>query len=133
MPAPLSGLALPAVKQNGSHYFDAKTGIAAAWGDVLMAVLVARGTRPLDRSFGSAIHRYLFEPNSGRTRQMLQYIVETTVAKYAPHVNVVKVLTNSNGQSLQLSVTFSMAHDPTPVEQSVDVPMASIMSLVRGN
>jgi phage baseplate assembly protein W len=127
----LTGLALPAVKRSGSNYFDSKTNAKVAWGDLLISLIVPAGTRPLSRSFGSSIHRYVFEPNDSRTQTMIRYIIEQAAAKYAPMVKISNVAITSSGQTLNFVITFRMANDPTLMEDSVSFPQSVFFPTTR--
>ena len=129
--ASLTGLALPAVKRAGSNYFDSKSDAVVAWGDLLMSLIVPAGTRPLSRSFGSSIHRYVFEPNDARTQTMIRYIIEQAAAKYANNVKISNVTIQSSGQTIKFVISFRMANDPTPQQESVSFPQSLFFSTTR--
>jgi phage baseplate assembly protein W len=129
--ASLTGLALPAAKRSGSNYLDSKSNAQVAWGDLLMALIVPAGTRPLSRSFGSNIHRYIFEPNDNRTQTMIRYIIEQAAAKYAPMVKVANVAITSSAQTLNFVITFKMANDTTTYQDSVSFPQSAFFSTTR--
>ena len=87
----LRGLGLPALRVYGG-YFGSKNRYDVAFSDLLLAIFTPIGVRPMSRSFGSALHKMLFEPNVLEQVQRIQYIITETAAKWVPHVQIRQVL-----------------------------------------
>jgi phage baseplate assembly protein W len=110
----LRGLALPAVRTVGG-YFASKNRYDTAWGDLLLAIFVPVGSRPGNRSFGSALHRVLFEPDVLQKQQMVRHIIDETAARWTPHVVIHETRVQVIDRCVQLWISFGLQG-----EESVD-------------
>lgn len=113
----LRGLALPAVKGPGG-YFESKSPLDVAWGDLLSALLTPRGTRVMNRSFGSVLREQLFEPNSEDHRAIIEYVIREAAAENCPHIvirDVKAYASDSDPKRVQLRVGFALRTDTANV------------------
>jgi len=114
----LRGLALPALKGTGG-YFETKTSLDVAWGDLMNALLTPRGSRLMRRSFGSALHEQLFEPNTEDQQEIVDYIIREAAQEHCPHLQVRSVsVTKSESASnrVLVRVTFALLTDTSQVQ-----------------
>lgn len=125
----LRGLALPALKGAGG-YFETKTALDVAWGDLMNAILTPRGSRFMRRSFGSALHEQLFEPNTDDQQEIVDYVIREAAQEHCPHlqirsVSVYKSEVESN--RVLVRVTFALLTDTSQIQdREVLVPKVYI-------
>ncbi len=108
------GLALPA-KRGDAGYFGSKTRMDTAWGDLILAVMTPRGSRPCRRDFGSALHDLLFgvgAPDSAT----VSYVVEDAVSRHCPHLEVHRVEVASTAKHWEIGIMFGLRSDRGAVE-----------------
>jgi phage baseplate assembly protein W len=114
---PRRGLALPALREAGG-YFASKTRFQVAWGDLLIALLCPIQGRFMNRSFGSGLHRVLFEPGVADNPQLIEYMVTDAAARHCPSIVIRSVDTVADGDVVDLRVNFSLVED-SAVEQKL--------------
>lgn len=106
----LRGLALPATR-GPQGVFASKNAFDVAWGDLLLAVFTPRGSRPMDRSFGSTLYELLFEPIDIED-EIIEVSIRAVAAQFCPHIVIRKVtLLNSAQGTVQVGVVFSLTSD----------------------
>lgn len=107
----LRGLALPARRGPGG-FFESKNPHDVAWGDLLVALFVPQGSRPMRRQFGSALYEYLFDPIAVED-ETLEIAVRDTAVASCPHLNIVSVsIKNIDGARVTLGIVFGLKSDP---------------------
>lgn len=114
----LRGLALPTFKGPGG-YFETRTRGDAAWGDLMFALFVPQGSRPMNRAFGSTLHRQLFEPFNAETdAPVIDLIVREAAEQFCPHIQIqeVRVLAADRPKQLKFVVSFSLKTDRTETQ-----------------
>lgn len=118
----LRGLALPAIRGTGG-YFESKTPFDVAWGDLLMALLVPQGSRPMDRSFGSTLYEILFSPLTLEF-EVAEVAIRDAANRLLPHIDIRRVTVNSqeSAKRVRVGVVFRLVTDrETEDERSVIV------------
>lgn len=127
----LRGLALPALRS--PHGYAASKGpYDVAWGDMLLALFTPIGTRPMLRSFGSALHKVLFEPISPLTIQRIRYIVSETLTQWVPHVTLIAVSAVIEKAKIRLQITFRLATDARKDVRTVDISRSGDVRAASG-
>lgn len=114
----LRGLALPAVKGPGG-YFESKSPLDVAWGDLLFALFVPRASRPMRRNFGSVLREQLFEPNIEQEHSIIDYVIREAARENCPHITIREVLVFKAPQqpnSVQVRVWFALKTDTADVQ-----------------
>lgn len=106
----LRGLALPALRERGG-YFASKGKYDVAWGDVMVAVFTPIGGRPMNRGFGSALSRVLFEPSDEQLQTRVNYIVSEAISKWCPHVRLLGVRTLAKKRQVDITIIFGLLSD----------------------
>lgn len=107
------GLALPLSRDNGG-YLASKAGDALAWGDLLTAIFVPAGSRPMRRSFGSRLNTLLLQPpRQQRNDPIVAYVVKNAVAAWCPGTVVDAVASAADGRVVRVLVNFHVAGQPT--------------------
>lgn len=106
----LRGLALPATR-GARGFFDSKNQFDVAWGDLIMAVFVPRGSRPMRRSFGSALYDLLFNPMDIED-ELIEVAIKDTAAQFCPHITIRRVtLLNVDRGHVEVGIVFSLTSD----------------------
>ena len=107
----LRGLALPASPRGAGGYFEAKDPLDAAWGDLLMALLVPVGSRPMNRTFGSALYDTLFTPQTLEF-EVVVVAIRDAAARLLPHI-VIKDVTviADTPRHVRVGIVFALASD----------------------
>ena len=122
----LRGLALPATRGTGG-YFESKGPGDVTWGDVLLALIVRRGSRFMRRSLGSAVPDQLFEPVDEPGLGVLEVAATEAVERQMPHVVVTNIATEALPRGMALRVAWKLATDPENVqERLLNVPKTFI-------
>lgn len=118
----LRGLALPALRGPGG-FFASKNQFDVAWGDLLMAIFVPRGSRPMQRQFGSTLYDLLFDPIDIEN-EIIEASVRDIAAQFCPQVLIRRVtIKNSAAGHIQVGIVFSLASDiENEGERSVLIP-----------
>lgn len=117
----LRGLALPATKGPGG-YFESKTALDVAWGDLMIALFVPRGARTMRRSFGSALHEQLFEPAAEPYSDTLAFVIREGAAQ-CPHIAIRNVTIDPQENSIAIRITFALKTDSSnTTTRAVEVP-----------
>lgn len=106
----LRGLALPATRGPGG-YFESRGPLDVAWGDLLMALFVPVGSRPMNRAFGSALYEILFTPQTLEF-EVVVVAIRDAVARLLPHI-VLKDVTviADTPRTVRVGVVFALASD----------------------
>lgn len=104
----LRGLALPAVKAPAG-YFASKSGGDLLWGDLMNALFVPVGGVVMNRSWGSAAHRLVFDPNTADLEDILAQTLYDAALAGAPHVRIHSITTRRDGRVLYFLVVFGSA------------------------
>ena len=115
----LSGLALPAVKGPGG-YFETRTRGDVAWGDLMFALFTPQGSRPMNRAFGSTLHRQLFQPFDPETDEpVIDLIVREAADQFCPHIDIreVRVLAADRPKQLKFVVSFALRTDLSETQE----------------
>lgn len=117
----LRGLALPANKGPGG-YFETKSPLDIAWGDLMLALFTPQGSRPMNRSFGSVLHEQLFEPTVDLIDNgTLDFVIREAVAQFCPHLVIRDVeILQSGEKTVNLVIRFALRRDST-TEQTREV------------
>lgn len=112
----LRGLALPAAR--GSQGPFASRGAAdVAWGDLLLAIFTPRGSRPMNRAFGSSLYDLLFTPIDVEN-EIVEVSIREVASQFCPHIVISRVtLLNVEQGRIQVGVVFSLASDPGTEER----------------
>lgn len=125
----LRGLALPAVKGAGG-YFETKTALDVAWGDLMNAILIPRGSRLMRRGFGSTLREQLFEPNTEDQQALIDYVIREAAQEHCPHVQIREVSvfkSDSVSNRVLVRVTFALRTDTSQVQdREVLIPKVHI-------
>jgi phage baseplate assembly protein W len=118
----LRGLALPALRGT-QGFFASKNAFDVAWGDLLLALFTPRGSRPMDRAFGSNLYELLFDPIDVED-EIIDVSIREIARQFCPHIAIRSVvLTNVSSGKIQVGVVFSLASDQETVERrSVLIP-----------
>lgn len=107
----LRGLALPASPRGAGGYFESKDPFDVAWGDLLMALLVPVGSRPMNRAFGSALYDTLFTPQTLEF-EVVAVAIRDAAARLLPHI-VIKDVTviADTPKRVRVGIVFALASD----------------------
>lgn len=116
----LTGLALPAVRLAGG-YFSPRDKYDVAWGDLLLAILTPIGGRPMNRSFGSALHLALEEPNDPAIAQRAEYAIRDAASRWVPHVIVYAIQILRKSRDLMISISFGLTEDSQIMSRTFSV------------
>jgi len=103
----LQGFGLPVYSLGG--YFAVKNQYQIAWSDFLMAIMTPLTGRAMNRSFGSALSRTVFDPRSLSTNQQAMTAIRAAAARWCPHIVINAINTQSQQNKIQLLVNFSLA------------------------
>lgn len=107
----LRGLALPATL-GPQGIFASKSAFDVAWGDLLVAVFTPRGSRPMNRLFGSTLYDLLFTPLDVED-EIIEVSIREVAAQFCPHIVIQRVTLSSSTQGgVQVGVVFSLTSDP---------------------
>jgi len=125
-------MALPAARAGGA-FFESRSPLDTAWGDVIQAVLTPIGRRPMARSFGSAIYELLFEPNGEENESLVEDAVADAVSRWVPSVNIEYVRVNTGSdRRINLVIGFSLVSSGEQDERLVQVDRRNKINAVRG-
>lgn len=119
----LRGLALPALRRAGG-YFASKGKYDVAWGDVMLAIFTPIGGRPMNRAFGSALHRVLFDPSDEQLQARVSYIVSEAIVTWCPHIQLLGVRVQASKGQVDLTIIFGLVSDSQKVLGSVSIDRA---------
>jgi len=78
-------------------------------GYFLMAIMTPLTGRAMNRSFGSALSRTVFDPRSLSTNQQAMTAIRAAAARWCPHIVINAINTQSQQNKIQLLVNFSLA------------------------
>ena len=108
----LKGLALPAQKGPGG-YFETKSSLDVAWGDLMLTLFTPVGSRPMNREFGSVLHQQLFEPiDAVLDEGILEYVIREAVDIYAPHIEIREVVAlDAPPKQARVAIKFALRTD----------------------
>ena len=121
----LRGLALP-VRQDPRGPFNSKTETDVAWGDLLRAVLVPRGSQPMRRNFGSSLHELLAEPMDVEDEFVIA-LISDSVRNSCPHIILKNVSVRVVRTQLEIGVTFSLVSNPEePVTRTTTIKRTNV-------
>lgn len=127
----LRGIALPARRGPGG-FFEAKNPYDVAWGDLLQAIFTPRGSRPMNRAFGSSLHELIFNPLDVED-QIIQIAIRDVAAQFCPHIVIRRVtLLNAADGKVQVGVVFSLASDQETEESRTVFIKKTYVSLPGG-
>lgn len=124
-----TGLAVPAVRIPGG-IFAVRNPYDTAFGDILLAILVPTGTRPMDRGFGSRLNTLLFGPKTSAANGTAKYIITEAISRLCPTVNLIGVETAITLEGFALEVTFSLVGDPSAQTRSAFLQKSDLLRLV---
>jgi len=110
------GLALPAIRTEGG-YFASKSPHDTAWGDLLLMIFTPGNGRLMDRSFGSGIRDFLFEPQARQNQPVLDMMLREGADTYCPQVLIDEVYFNIQDKAMQLEISFHLVTDDTVVRR----------------
>ena len=124
----LRGLALPAKKTGTGGYFGSKSKNDVAWGDLLLALFVPRGSRVMRREVGSVLRSELFEPldNEFLDGESLEFHITDVLAAHAPHIIVHEVEVGRKfelqGKGVFIRILFSINTDnATKIDRTITI------------
>ena len=80
-----TGLSLPAV-QRGGGYFVNQQPLNRVWGDILLTVYTPIGSRPMRRSFGSALWNMIL--GQSKNAVGIQAAISVPVSQWVPYVTL---------------------------------------------
>ncbi len=126
----LRGAAMPFFRGVGG-FFASKDRYDLALGDLIVAVFTPRNSRPMNRSFGSTVHEYLFEPATGGLAGILNYVIRAAATKYVPFVNIYAVDVKIQGDDVAIGIVFGLAGEVEQVKKHLvlkRLPMSKILS-----
>lgn len=103
----LKGLALPPLRTRGG-YFASKGKYDVVWGDVLLTLFTPIGSRPGNRSFGSALTRVLFDPSTADQIERIRYIITESITEWCPHVRLKDVRVLVDRKEISITVLFGL-------------------------
>jgi phage baseplate assembly protein W len=106
----LRGLALPAIREAGG-YFVSKNPDQVAWGALITAVFTPIGSRPMRRQFGSVLHEVVNEPADNVSLAAVELAVREAAKTYAPHVTILRVMTQVDGRNIGVLIEYSRSDD----------------------
>jgi len=125
----LRGLGLPAQRGVGG-YFNSKTKYDVGFSDLLHAVFTPIGSRPMRRTFGSAVHTVLFEPNTVTTQRVLEQAIRTAVDTFCPHLYVDSVEMRRLQDGISLGIKFGFNDERQIQERTVLVTKSDVARLL---
>ena len=111
----LRGLALPATKGPGG-FFESKSSLDVAWGDLLLTLFTPRGTRVMRRDFGSVLREQIFEPNTEEQAAVIDHVIREAAADHCPHVQIREVEVTQDERAMQIRVLFALRTDTAEVQ-----------------
>lgn len=122
----LRGLALPATKGPGG-FFESKTALDVAWGDLLLTLFTPTGSRVMRRDFGSVLAEQLFEPNTEDQAAIVDHVVREAAAEHCPHIQIRDVQVTHDERAMQVRVFFALRTDTADVQsREVLIPKVHI-------
>lgn len=125
----LRGIGLPALRVSGGM-FASKGRYDVAFSDLLHAIFTQVGTRPMRRSFGSAIFSSLFEPVTLTLQRILEESIRASVSRYAPHIYVESIQLLARSREVSLGIRFGLVDERNTQERTVLIPKTDITRLV---
>lgn len=125
----LRGLGLPAQRSKGG-YFASLSRYDVAFSDLVIAVLTPLGTRPMRRSFGSAVHHVLFDPATLASQKALTFAIKQAVARSAPHLYVADVQAIVRGSDIALGIKFGLLDEQATQERAVLISKSDVIKLL---
>lgn len=111
----LRGLALPATKGPGG-FFESKTALDVAWGDLLLTLFTPVGTRVMRRDFGSVLREQLFDANSELNDPIIDHVIREAASDHCPQVVIREVSVVREDNRAQILVVFSLRTDTSRVQ-----------------
>lgn len=104
------GLTLPLSRGNNGYFqqgFDLLTQIKS---NLTNLILTRKGTRPLNPTFGSEIHRVIFQPISNNNTIEIRAAVEQATKIWMPFITInnVNVIRNNTENSIYAKITFTI-------------------------
>lgn len=110
------GLSLPiqitnvAFNQNFQTIDQVKT-------NIINLLSTKQGERLMQPEFGSGLYALLFEQMSDDIEERIETVIEETVAKWLPYVNIEEIVidvsnTNRDRNTIEISLTFSVGQNP---------------------
>lgn len=130
----LRGLGLPLTREIGG-FFESKGRYDCAWGDLLLCLFTPIGSRPNRRSFGSALHLLLSEPNIEGNQTLVEHVVRQAAGRWCPHVVIYGVVARAkvtDGQVIQLGIRFGLADEQVEQQRLVEVNKDAQVLLAAG-
>lgn len=123
------GLALPAIRTRGG-YFASKSPHDTAWGDLMLAIFCPIGSRFMNRTFGSALHRLLFEPNTADLSVQAEYLIRDAAQKWAPHVVITAVEAATRREHVFLKISFHLVGDTQTETRLIELDRRDVVRLL---
>lgn len=125
----LRGIGLPALRSSGGM-FASKGRYDVAFSDLLHAMFTQIGTRPMKRSFGSAIFSSLFEPITVTLQRVLENSIRNSVAQSAPHIYVESIQLIARQREIAVGVRFGLVDERNTQERVILIPKSDVTRLV---
>jgi phage baseplate assembly protein W len=104
------GLTLPLERSNNGYFrqgFDIVTQIKS---NLTNLILTRKGTRPMNPTFGSEIHRVIFQPISDNNAAEIRAAVDQATKIWMPFltINDVAVVRTTNENTIYAKITFTI-------------------------
>lgn len=110
------GLTLPIQITNTAFAQNFKT-IDQVKTNIINLLSTKQGERLMQPEFGSGLHALLFEQMTDDIEERVETVIEETVAKWLPYVNIEEIVidvsdTNRDRNRIEISLTFSVGQNP---------------------
>jgi len=93
------GLIFPIGSNTNSGYFSKSSGVELIKKNLLQLLRTSRGERFMLPNFGTNLKKYLFEPIDEFLFSKIKKELSTTIASYAPYVNLIDIDISSTDQN----------------------------------
>ena len=125
----LRGIGLPALQGPGG-VFASKNKYDVAFSDLITAVFTPIGSRPMNRSFGSAVHNVLFDPSTVTAQQMVDFTIKQAVQTWAPHLYVESVSMLAKGRPVAVGVKFGLVEERATQDRVILLTKSDLLRLI---
>ncbi len=98
-----------------------------------MAVMTPLGSRPMERSFGSALHNVVFEPADSQIGQLVDYVIREAATRHCRHVVVEDVLVQVISQNVKILIRFSLADDRSSQDRPIMISKSDVINLLAAS
>lgn len=109
------GITLP-LRLGGNGYFENTTDVMTQLkANLTNLLLTQKGERPMQPTFGSDLHTFIFEPMTDEGMAQVRAVIEAAVNQWMPFVKIINVdrKFDEDHNTMSLTIGFSAIIDPT--------------------